>query len=532
MTGDSSPVDAEPVPSRAPVYARNMVATSQPLAAQAGLAMLAAGGNAVDAALATAMALTVVEPTGCGLGSDAFAIVWDGTRLHGLNASGRAPAAWTPDRFAGLERMPERGWDSVTVPGAIGGWIALWRRFGSLPLTTIAGPAIGYARDGYPVSPSIAFRWQHEAGILAGQPGFDAFLIEGRAPRPGELFRLPALAESLAAIAASEGEAFYRGALAERMVAHARAHGGAITEADFAAETPDWVETLSVDFAGAAIHEIPPNGQGISALIALGIAERAGIGRYGVDAVETVHVAIESTKLAMADAAEYVADPRHLRLDPADLLDPAYLAGRAGLIDRTRAGDPGHGTPRPGGTVYLAAADAAGMMVSLIQSNYMGFGSGVVVPGTGISLQNRGVGFTLTPGRANTVGPGKRPLHTIIPGFAMDATGAPLMAFGVMGGPMQPQGHLQLAIRTLLYGQDPQVAIDAPRWRVVTGRTVAVEADFDPGLVKALGAMGHDIVVDPPDSVFAFGGAQIVMRSAAGYVGGSDGRKDGQAVGF
>jgi len=352
---------AGPVPSRAPVYARNMVATSQPLAAQAGLAMLAAGGNAVDAALASAMALTVVEPTGCGLGSDAFAIVWDGERLHGLNASGRAPAAWTRAHFAGHERMPERGWNSVTVPGAIGGWIALWRRFGSLPLPMIAGPAIGYARDGYQVSPSIAFRWEYEAGILAMQPGFDAFLIDGRAPRPGELFRLPTLGDSLIAIAESEGEAFYRGALAERMIAHARAHGGVMTEADLAAEAPEWVDTLSLNFAGAAIHEIPPNGQGIAALIALGIAERAGIGADGVDTVETLHLAIEATKLAMVDAAEYVADPRHVRIHPADLLDPGYLAKRAALIDRAHAADPGHGAPRPGGTVYLAAADAKGI---------------------------------------------------------------------------------------------------------------------------------------------------------------------------
>ncbi|HET7716332.1 MAG TPA: gamma-glutamyltransferase, partial [Bauldia sp.] len=272
MTETEGPARDFPVPSRAPVYARNMVATSQPLAAQAGLGMLAKGGNAVDAAIATAMALTVVEPTGCGLGGDAFAIVWDGSRLHGLNASGRAPAAWTPEYFAGRERVPERGWNSVTVPGAVAGWIALWRKFGALPLTTIAEPAIRYARDGFAVSPGIATRWQFEAGILAGQPGFDAFLIEGRAPKAGETFRLSDLGSSLEAIAASEGEAFYRGELAARIVAHAQAHGGAMTMADLAAEQPDWVDTLSVDFAGTTIHEIPPNGQGIATLIALGIA--------------------------------------------------------------------------------------------------------------------------------------------------------------------------------------------------------------------------------------------------------------------
>jgi len=520
-------------PSRAPVHARNMVATSQPLAAQGGLAMLARGGNAVDAALATAFALTVVEPTGCGLGSDAFAIVWDGATLHGLNASGHAPAAWTPDRFAGREKMPERGWDAVTVPGAVGGWIALWRKFGTLPLATLAEPAIGYARDGFPVSPSIAFRWAHEVGLLAGQPGFaEAFTLEGRAPRTGERFRLPALADSLAAIAASEGEDFYRGDLARRMAAHAQAHGGAMTEEDLAAERADWVDTVAIDFAGARIHQIPPNGQGMTALIGLGIAERAGVGAHPADSVAALHVAIEATKLAIVDTAEYLADPGHVRVSLDDLLAPAYLDGRARLVDPVRAGDPGHGAPRPGGTVYLATGDAAGMMVSLIQSNYMGFGSGVVVPGTGISLQNRGAGFTLRPGHANTVGPGKRPAHTIIPGFAMNGDGTPLMSFGVMGGPMQPQGHLQLALRVILHGEDPQSAIDASRWRVVSGRTVAVEAEFDPGLIEGLRALGHDVVVDPPDSVFAFGGAQIVQRAAFGYVGGSDPRKDGQAVGF
>ncbi len=522
-----------PAPSRAPVYAANMVATSQPLAAQAGLAMLAKGGNAVDAALAAAFALIVVEPTGCGLGSDAFAIVWDGAKLHGLNASGHSPAAWTPEHFAGREKIPERGWDAVTVPGAVGGWMALWRKFGSLPLATLAAPAIGYARDGFQVSPSIAHRWEWEVGLLSGQPGFaEAFTVDGHAPRTGETFRIPALAESLEAIVVSEGEAFYRGALAERMVAHARAHGGAMTLDDLAAERPDWVDTISVGFAGARIHEIPPNGQGMTALIGLGIAERAGIGSRPVDDVETLHVAIEATKLAIVDTAAYLADPDHLRIRIDDLLSPAYLDERARLIDPARAGDPGHGAPRPAGTVYLATGDASGMMVSLIQSNFMGFGSGVVVPGTGISLQNRGVGFTLRPDHANSVAPRKRPAHTIIPGFAMNGDGTPLMSFGVMGGPMQPQGHLQLALRTILYGEDPQSAIDASRWRVVSGRKVAVEADFDAGLIAALQARGHEVVVDPPDAVFAFGGAQIVMRSGAGYVGGSDARKDGQAVGF
>lgn len=519
--------------SRSPIFAHNVVATSQPLAAQSGLRMLAAGGNAIDAAVAAAMTLTVVEPTGCGLGSDAFAIVWDGKRLHGLNASGRSPKAWTPEYFAGHDRMPERGWNSVTVPGAVSGWIALWKRFGSLPLDTLVGPAIRYARDGFQVSPIIARRWQQEAAVLAGEPGFaEAFLIDGRAPFAGELFRLPALAKTLEVIVATEGEAFYRGELAGRMADHARSHGAALTEADLAEHQAEWVDTLSVNFAGATVHEIPPNGQGIATLIGLGLMEIAGVGSRPVDDVDTLHVAIEATKLALADVAEHVGDEAAMRVPPADLISPAYLAERAKLIDMRQAGNPGYGTPRPGGTVYVATADASGMMVSFIQSNFFGIGSGVVVPGTGISLQNRGVGFTLKAGHPNVVAPRKRPFHTIIPGFALSSDGNPLMAFGVMGGPMQAQGHLQMALRTIAYSQNPQAAVDAPRWRVVGGKTVAVESTFDRAMAEALRARGHDIVIDPPDAVFAFGGAQIIMRTADGYVAGSDPRKDGQAVGF
>lgn len=525
---------SQPYPSnRSPVLGGNVVATSQPLAAQAGLGMLAKGGNAVDAAIAAAMTLTVVEPTGCGVGSDAFAILWDGKELHGLNASGRAPSAWTPGRFAGQDTMPVAGWDSVTVPGAVSGWIALWKRFGSLPLETIAATAIRYARDGFAVSPIIARLWQMGGDRLGMQPGFaEAFLPGGRAPRAGERFRNPRLAQTLEDIVTSEGESFYRGALAERIVAHARAHGSALTLEDLGAHRVNWVGTISQAFARGVVHEIPPNGQGIVTLITLGILERLGIGADPVDDVETLHLAIEATKLALADAGRHVADAAHMAFDPTALLDPGYLAERATLVDRGSAGLPAYGAPKPGGTVYLAAADESGMMVSFIQSNYMGFGSGVVVPGTGISLQNRGAGFTLEENHVNQVGPGKRPFHTIIPGFAMDADGKPLSAFGVMGGPMQAQGHTQMMLRRLVYRQNPQAAADAPRWRVIGGRKVAVEASFPAALVEALAARGHEVVVEPPDSVFAFGGAQIIERLHEGYVAGSDPRKDGQAVAF
>jgi gamma-glutamyltranspeptidase / glutathione hydrolase len=516
---------------RSPVLARNIVATSQPLAAQAGLRMLDAGGNAVDAALAAAITLTVVEPSGNGLGSDAFAILWDGTELHGLNASGRSPAGWTPERFAG--GMAERGWDSVTVPGAVRAWADLSGRFGRLPFETLFAPAIGYAETGFPVSPVIAELWSRAEILLGRQPGFaEAFLPGGRAPRAGERFALPALAESLRLIAETGGEAFYRGALAEKMAAFARAHGAALSEQDLAEHSNDWCGTISAAFGDVALHEIPPNGQGIAACMALGILRHVGLGEHDPDSVDALHLQIEAMKLAFRDVEAYVADPAAMEAVTArDLLDDGYLAGRAKLIDPRRATDFGAGAPRAGGTVYLSAADADGMMVSYIQSNYAGFGSGVVVPGTGISLQNRGFGFTTKPGHPNLVGPRKRPFHTIIPGFLMKG-GAPLMSFGVMGGPMQAQGHLQMTLRTQLWDQDPQTAADAPRWRVVSGLDVAVEEAVGGDILDGLSERGHAITCEAPEEAFGFGGAQLVRRIDGGYAAGSDPRKDGQAVGF
>ncbi len=518
---------------RSAVMGRNIVATSQPLAAQAGLSMLQAGGNAVDAALAAAMALTVVEPSGCGIGGDAFAICWDGQQLHGLNASGRSPAAWTPEYFARLGGIPEQGWNAATVPGVVSGWVALSRRLGRLPLAQLAQPAIRYARHGFPVSPVIARLWALGAAKLGQQPGFaECFLPQGRPPGAGEIFRSEAHARTLELIAATEGEAFYRGELAQKMAAHAQAHGGAMTLEDLATHQADWVGTVSQRFGDSVIHEIPPNGQGIAALMALGMLDAHGVGAHGVDDVRTVHASIEAMKLAFADLQQYHADIDHMRVTPAELLDAGYLKRRAALIDPARAAAPSYGAPRPGGTVYLAAADEQGMMVSFIQSNYMGFGSGVVVPGTGISLQNRGRGFNLIPGHANEAGPRKRPSHTIIPAFAMHADGRPQMAFGVMGGPMQSQGHLQMALRVLRYGQNPQAAADAPRWRVTGGKGVAVEPHFDAARVAQLRALGHEVTVEAGNGVFAFGGAQLVLRQGDAYVAGSDPRKDGCAVAF
>ncbi|UOA28639.1 gamma-glutamyltransferase family protein [Pseudosulfitobacter sp. DSM 107133] len=524
-----------PYPSRrSAVLADNMVVTSQPLAAQAGLAMLAQGGNAVDAALATAIALTVLEPTGNGLGSDAFAILWDGQELHGLNASGRSPANWTPERFAGHVDMPYRGWESVTVPGAVSSWVALSERFGRLPFGDLFVPAIRHAEDGFAVSPVIAALWARAAEELAHQPGFaETFLPQGRAPQAGERFRAPGHARTLRAIAETKGKAFYEGEIAQEIVAYAKQHDAALSLADLAGHRPDWCGTISTAFDDAVLHEIPPNGQGIAALMGLGILSHTAIRDMGADDPQALHLQIEAMKLALRDAEAHVADPAHMvDVTAQDMLDAGYLAARAALIDPARAQDFGAGAPKRGGTVYLTAADASGMMVSFIQSNYAGFGSGVVVPGTGVALQNRGAGFVLDPGHPNVVAGGKRPFHTIIPAFLMGPEG-PRMSFGVMGGPMQAQGHVQMVLRTQLWGNDPQMAADAPRWRVTEGLGVACETTLPAATLQALRDMGHDITLEAPDNAFGFGGAQLIHRlKGGGYAGGSDPRKDGAAVGF
>ena len=519
---------------RSPVLARNLVATSQPLAAQAGLEMLARGGNAVDAALAAAITLTVVEPTGNGIGSDAFAILWDGEKLYGLNASGRSPAGWTPERFKGHDTMPFHGWESVTVPGAVSAWVALSTRFGKLPFEALFERAIDYAESGFAVSPVIAHLWKRAETQLAHQPGFaDVFLPGGRAPLAGELFQSPSHAQTLQRIAETKGKAFYEGEIAEKIAAFAQEHDAALTIDDLASHRVDWSGTISKDFDGVTLHEIPPNGQGIAALMGLGILAQTPIRDMDADDPAALHLQIEAMKLALRDAEAFVSDPDHMkRVTVTDLLDDGYLAERATLIDRDRATNFGAGAPQNGGTVYLTAADASGMMVSFIQSNYAGFGSGVVVPGTGISLQNRGAGFSLNPLHQNCVGPSKRPFHTIIPGFLMEGDN-PRMSFGVMGGPMQAQGHVQMVLRTQVFGQDPQMAIDAPRWRVMQGLGVACESSLPAATLEALQGLGHDITLEAPDNAFGFGGAQLIERLDNGtYLGGSDPRKDGAAVGF
>lgn len=522
-----------PYPSRRPlVCAENVVATSQPLAAQAGLHMLQQGGNAVDAALAAAIAATVVEPTGCGLGGDAFALLWDGQAMQCLNGSGPSPQAWTPEVFSHLQRMPSRGWLSVTVPGVVASWEALSQKYGSLPFSALFQPAITYARQGFLVSPTIAELWQKIIPKYADQPGFaDYFLPQGRAPRAGEQFVNPDLADSLALIAKEGSAVFYEGILADKMLAHSDQHGGLLRKTDLANYQPEWLHSIVQGFAGYEVHQVPPNTQGIAVLIALGILKNFELESYDPDSPAFIHLCIEAMKLAFADTAAYVADPAFTDFDSKALLSAEYLAYRASLIDPQQANEYTAGAPNAGGTVYVCAADSRGQMVSFIQSNYEGFGSGIVVPDTGISMQNRGMGFSLEQGHPNYIDSGKRPFHTIIPGFVTQDN-QPELAFGVMGGPMQAQGHVQMVLRVCTFNQNPQTAIDAPRWQFQHGKRVLVEASMSEQVVRTLKSLGHDIHRDEGEAVFSFGGAQLIQRVAGGYIAGSDGRKDGLAVGF
>lgn len=523
---------------RQPVLARNMVSTSQPLAAQAGAAVFARGGNAIDAALAAAITLTVVEPTMNGIGGDAFALVWDGESLHGLNASGRSPAAWSAERFAGHKKMPNLGWDSVTVPGGVSAWVALSNQFGKLPFADLFTDAIRHARDGFPVSPVIARQWAQAVKDLADQPGFSAFMPKGRAPHVGELWRFAEQADTLQEISNTGGESFYRGRLASRMADHAAEHGGALTEADLAAHQAEWVCPVSVAFRGHKVHEIPPNGQGLAALIALGLIEHLPYDAAPAGSAARMHLEIEAMRMAFADMDEHLGDSAHMRVSAEQLLSSSHLRERAKLINPKRAGRYDASSPPVGGTVYLCAADAEGRMVSFIQSNYRGFGSGVVVPGTGIALHNRGTGFVTTPGHVNQVAGGKRPLHSIIPAFVTGANGQPVMAFGVMGGNMQTQGHVQMVLRHIVEGHNPQAASDAPRWRINDAATLTLESTVPQEVVKELIAMGHQPEIAPVVNL-DFGSAQLIVRldeTTAGstdavYAAGSDHRRDGQAVG-
>ncbi|MFZ9285573.1 MAG: gamma-glutamyltransferase family protein [Burkholderiaceae bacterium] len=529
--------------TRLPVFARNVVSTSHPLAAQAGLCMLWKGGNAVDAAIAAAAAITICEPVSNGLGSDAFCILWDGQQLHGLNASGGAPRAWTPEYFKrkyGMDATtpPKRGFDSVTVPGAVSAWVTMSEKFGKLPFADLLEPAIEIAERGYLMPVVVQQKWEAATEERRNRPGFAAsFWPGGRAPRVGELFQFKGAARGLRAIAATKGQAFYGGEIAQAIEKFSAQNGGSLTAKDFAEYKPEWVKPIEKNYRGYTVHEIPPNGQGIAALIALGILDHFDLASLPVDGVDSQHLQIEAMKLAFADTYRYVAERSAMHVTTDQLLDSSYLASRAKLIDMKRAQDFQAGNPVKGGTIYLSAADENGMMVSFIQSNYMGFGSGCVEPHFGISMQNRGHGFGLDrdgKNPANQVAPGKRPFHTIIPAF-LTKDGQPVMSFGVMGGNMQPQGHMQTLVRMLDYGQSPQAACDAPRWRFNQGFEINVESQMKAATVQGLSDRGHRMDVIN-DSYQDFGSGQFIWRAGnpktEGYVVASDSRRDGQAAGF
>ncbi|HKB30658.1 MAG TPA: gamma-glutamyltransferase family protein [Streptosporangiaceae bacterium] len=520
---------------RKPLYApRGAVATSQPLAAAAGLAVLRSGGNTVDAAIAAAVTLTVVQPASNQVGSDLFALVWDGERLHGLNGSGRAPAALTAARVrrGGHRTMPQRGWLPVTVPGAPRAWRDLHERFGRLPFEDLFGDAIEYADRGFPVSPTAAHYWQ--AGISASTalsgPEFEGFLPMyapgGHAPAAGQTWRSADLAETLRRIAATGSEDLYSGKTAEQITAFAAHTGGLLSDADLAEHTSTWVAPITASYRGYEVWELPPNGQGLAALVALNIL--GGFDMPAYESAERYHLQIEATKLALADAHRYIADPDHAAVPIAGLLAPDYARRRRALIG-PRALVPEPGEPDRGGTVYLCAADSDGAMVSLIQSNYLGFGAHVVVPGTGVSLQCRGAGFSLDDAHPGCLAPGKRPYHTIIPGF-LARDGMPVGPFGIMGGHMQPQGHVQLISNTVDYGMDAQAALDAPRWYWAQGRRVHVEPRVPAAVRAALGERGHEITTD--GAVDLVGCGQAIWRQAGGYVAGTEARADGCAIGY
>ncbi len=543
-----------------------MAATSQPLATQAAVEILRQGGSAVDAAIAANAVLAVVEPTGGGPGGDLFAMVWDaGThRLHGLNGSGRSPAGMSLQHLRALRlaRIPARGPLSISVPGAVDGWFALHGRFGRLPMAELLAPAIGYAEQGFPVTEVIAHTWGREAEALADQPGFaEVFLPDGRAPRKGEIFVNRDLAATLRALAAGGRDAFYQGEIGRAIAASVMAAGGFLAAADLIAHRSSWVEPVAVSYRGHEVWELPPNGQGVAALQMLALLEGYDLRALGFGSADHLHLLIEAKKLAYEDRARFYADPEFARAPVAALVSPEYAAARRRRIDPRRAaaaqpagsfgGASGNLAGSPGGigttgaidagdTVCLATGDAEGNMVSLLQSNFRGMGSGIVPAGLGFSLQNRGELFSLEPGHANVYAPGKRPFHTIIPAFVTRG-GRPLLAFGVMGGAFQPQGHVQILVNLLDFGMNYQEAGDAPRLlhegsseptgeRMEDGGQVALESGFAYAAVRELVERGHRVGWNLGD----YGGYQAVAWDAERrvYYGASESRKDGQAAGF
>lgn len=512
------------------VYGSNVIATSEPHATEAGWGCFKDGGNAVDAALAAAITLTVTEPCSNGIGGDGFAIVARNSKLYGLNASGKSPKSWTRDYFNRYGEMPERGWDTVTTPGAVSQWVTLHHRFGQLPFARLFEPAIHHARNGFSLGKRVA------EAFNAARESFDEYpellktwFPEGRTLEAGQHFGNPDQADTLQEIASTGGESFYRGRLAKKIAEYAQASGGWLTQEDLASHQPTWVDPISAAYRDCEVHEIPPNGQGIVTLIALGILNQFPLNQWDPESPDSIHLKMEAIKVAFAEAFQHVCDPDGWNESSNTLLSRGYFKERAARISLSQASQPEPTHFQDHGTVYLSAADASGTMVSYIQSNYMGFGSGIVIPDTGILLQNRGHGFNLIPGHPNEVAPGKRPFHTIIPAMVTHRKN-PLFSFGVMGGHMQPQGQVQVLTRILDNEWNPQASADAPRWFVTPDCELVFEDGFDPRIIEDLKNRGHPVRTDQKHGMW--GGYQGIYKLSHGYCGSSEMRKDGCAKAF
>lgn len=522
------------------VYAHNgMVATTQPLASSIGLSVMQKGGNAIDAAVAVASSLPLIEPTGNGLGSDTFVLVWSGGKLYGLNGSGNSAKALNGEliKNLGYNSVPNEGWLPVMVPGAPAAWAELNKRFGTMPLAELMAPAAKYAREGFPVSPNVVSQWADEFKRIGEvyksnpelyEPWMKSFTINGRAPKPGQIFRLPEYADTLDELASTNCQSYYHGDIMKKIVAFSNKTSGYFTEDDFKNYKPEWVEPISTTYKGYDVYEMPPNGHGITALMALNILKKFDLGTQREDA-EVYHKQIEAIKLSFADTMKYVSDPRTMSTKVSDMLSNRYADARRNLISE-KALMPEAGDPSCGGTVYFATADNKGNMVSFIQSNYMKFGSGIVIPNTGISLQNRGANFSLDPTNDNYYEGGKKAYHTIIPGF-LAKDGLPIGPFGVMGGFMQPQGHVQVVVNTVDFHMTPQESLDAPRFQWVGDKKVQLEREVPRNIAVELASKGHNIEV--MNNNIGMGRGQIIWRMEDGTLcGGTESRADGCIVAY
>lgn len=539
-------ITGEPFATRSEVIASNaMAATSQPLATQVALDVMRKGGNAIDAAIAANAMLGLVEPTGCGIGGDLFAIVWDAEsqQLYGLNASGRSPASLSIEYFAeqGMDSIPKFGPLPVSVPGAVDGWFMLHERFGRVPMTEILTPAIQYAREGFPVSELIAYYFEANKQRIGHYPGFaDVYMPNGDVPKKGEIFKNPNLAATYEKIATGGRDAFYKGDIARSIAAYMQEQGGFLNYEDLATHTSNWVEPVSTNYRGYDLWELPPNGQGIAALQILNVLEQYDIASMGFGSADYIHTFVEAKKLAFEDRAKYYADPDFSEIPVDWLISKEYAQQRNKLMSPEKAAKRYDAGRYDGDTIYLTVADREGNMVSFIQSNYRGMGSGMTPPDLGFVLQNRGEMFTLEPGHANVFEPAKRPFHTIIPAF-VTKNGKPFMSFGVMGGGTQPQMHAQIMVNMIDFGMNLQEAGDAPRIlhsgssepsgeQMIDGGYVSLESGYSQKVRRQLMQKGHTLT----DVVGAFGGYQAIMRDpkTGVYYGASESRKDGQAAGY